>query len=121
MTTGERIAQKRHEKGWTQHDLAKKLGLNSKSVKDWESSVSLPSAKTIVKLCHLLNVSSDYLLCLDSRETLYLDDLGAEVGQHGSGKGHCDEGAGGDDTHTGKRAVLRDDELAIAHCSFLLF
>lgn len=75
MTTGERIAQKRHEKGWTQHDLAKKLGLNSKSVKDWESGVSLPSAKTIVKLCHLLNVSSDYLLCLDSRETLYLDDL----------------------------------------------
>lgn len=75
MTTGERIAQKRHEKGWTQHDLAKKLGLNSKSVKDWESGVSLPSAKTIVKLCHLFNVSSDYLLCLDSRETLYLDDL----------------------------------------------
>lgn len=75
MTTGERIAQKRHEKGWTQHDLAKKLGLNSKSVKDWESGVSLPSAKTIVKLCHFLNVSSDYLLCLDSRETLYLDDL----------------------------------------------
>ena len=75
MTTGERIAQKRHEKGWTQHDLAKKLGLNSKSVKDWESGVSLSSEKTIVKLCHLLNVSSDYLLCLDSRETLYLDDL----------------------------------------------
>ena len=74
MTTGERIAQKRHEKGWTQHDLAKKLGLNSKSVKDWESGVSLPSAKTIVKLCHLLNVSSDYLLCLDSRETLYPGD-----------------------------------------------
>ena len=42
MTTGERIAQKRHEKGWTQHDLAKKLGLNSKSVKDWDSGVSLP-------------------------------------------------------------------------------
>ena len=76
MTTGERIAQKSHEKGWTSTmTWAKKLGLNSKSVKDWESGVSLPSAKTIVKLCHLLNVSSDYLLCLDSRETLYLDDL----------------------------------------------
>ena len=32
MTTGERIAQKRHEKGWTQHDLAKKLGLNSRGI-----------------------------------------------------------------------------------------
>ena len=75
MTTGERIAKKRHEKGWTQHELAKRMGLNSKSVKDWESGVSLPSAKNIIKLCSLLNVSADYLLCLDSRETLFLDDL----------------------------------------------
>ena len=75
MTTGERIAKKRHEKGWTQHELAKRMGLNSKSIKDWESGVSLPSAKNIIKLCSLLNVSADYLLCLDSRETLFLDDL----------------------------------------------
>lgn len=75
MTTGERIAKKRHERGWTQHDLAKKVGLNSKSIKDWESGVSLPSAKNIIKLCSLLNVSADYLLCLDGRETLFLDDL----------------------------------------------
>lgn len=75
MTTGERIAKKRHEKGWTQHELAKRMGLNSKSIKDWESGVSLPSAKNIIKLCSLLNVSTDYLLCLDSRETLFLDDL----------------------------------------------
>lgn len=75
MTTGERIAKKRHEKGWTQHELAKRMGLNSKSIKDWESGVSLPSAKNIIKLCSLLNVSADYLLCLDSRETPFLDDL----------------------------------------------
>ena len=43
MTTGERIAKKRHEKGWTQHELVKRMGLNSKSIKDWESGVSLPS------------------------------------------------------------------------------
>ena len=49
MTTGERIAKKRHEKGWTQHELAKRMGLNSKSIKDWESGVSLPSAKNIIK------------------------------------------------------------------------
>ena len=50
--------------------------------------------------------------------TLDVDDLSAEVGQHGGAEGHGDEGAGADDAHTGKRAVLRNNILAIAH--FLL-
>lgn len=75
MTTGDRIAKKRHERGWTQRELAQQIGLNIKSIKDWESGVSLPSAKTIIKLCQLLNVSSDYLLGLDNREMLFLDNL----------------------------------------------
>ncbi len=77
MTTGERIAKKRRERTWTQNDLAKLMGVNIKSVKDWESDVSLPAAKTLIKLCPLLNVSADYLLCLDHRETLFIDDLSA--------------------------------------------
>lgn len=73
MRIGERIAQKRHEKGWTQNDLAVRIGINVKSVKDWESGVSMPSAKTLVKLCHFLDTTSDYLLGLDNREIICLD------------------------------------------------
>lgn len=78
MSISDRISGKRQEKGWTQNDLAKRMGVNLKSVKDWESGVSTPSAKTIVKLCHLLNLSADYLLCMDDRDPLFLDDLSLE-------------------------------------------
>lgn len=79
LSIGERIIQKRQEKGWTQNDLAIKVGVNIKSVKDWESGVSMPSAKTLVKLCHLLDTTSDYLLCLDNREVICLDDFSPVV------------------------------------------
>ena len=34
MTTGERIAKKRHEKGWTQHELASLRGNHEVPVPD---------------------------------------------------------------------------------------
>ena len=75
MSTGERIAKKRQENGWTQTKLAQLVGVNVKSVKDWENSVSIPAAKTLVKLSYLFGVSTDYLLCLDHRAIVYLDNL----------------------------------------------
>lgn len=34
-----------------------------------------PALSTIIKLCSLLDVSSDYLLGIDNRDPLYLDDF----------------------------------------------
>lgn len=48
MTTGERIAQKRREKQWTQQDLADRMDLNIRSIRDWESGASMPASKTII-------------------------------------------------------------------------
>lgn len=75
MSTGERIARKRQENGWSQTRLAQLVGVNVKSVKDWENSVSIPAAKTLIKLSQLFNVSTDYLLCLDQRSLISLDCL----------------------------------------------
>lgn len=75
MTTGERIAQKRREKQWTQQDLVERMELNIRSVRDWESGASMPASKTIIKLCSILDASSDYLLCLQDRDPLFLDDF----------------------------------------------
>lgn len=75
MTTGERIAKKRHEKQWTQKDLADRMELNIRSIRDWESGASMPASKTIIKLCSILDASSDYLLCLRDRDPLFLDDF----------------------------------------------
>lgn len=75
MSTGERIARKRQENGWSQTRLAQLVGVNVKSVKDWENSASIPAAKTLIKLSQLFNVSTDYLLCLDQRSLISLDCL----------------------------------------------
>lgn len=49
MSTGTRIAQLRAERQWSQTALAQKVGINVKSVKDWESDVSIPAAASIKK------------------------------------------------------------------------
>ena len=63
MTSGERIKQLRLERNWSQAKLAKEVGLHTSSIQDWEAGISLPSAKTLDRLCDLFNTSSDYILC----------------------------------------------------------
>ncbi|MBP3428794.1 MAG: helix-turn-helix transcriptional regulator [Clostridia bacterium] len=75
MSTGERISRKRQEYGWSQTHLARLVGVNVKSVKDWEASVSLPSAKTLIALSQLFSVSTDYLLCIDHRAMISIEHL----------------------------------------------
>ena len=75
MTIGKRILKKRKERGLTQYQLAKQLNVNIKTVKDWENDVSCPVAGTIIKLCDLLNMSSDYLLGLRHDDPIYVDGL----------------------------------------------
>lgn len=43
-TLGERIRQRRMDRGLTQHTLAERLGLSSTSVAHWERDLSEPSA-----------------------------------------------------------------------------
>ncbi len=73
--TGKRIRQLRLEKGWSQAKLGKEVGLNGRSVRDWELGASLPSSKTLKKLSVLLNTSANYILGLTDKETLRLDEL----------------------------------------------
>ncbi len=73
MSTGTRIAQLRAERQWSQTALAQKVGINVKSVKDWESDVSIPAAASIKKLCFLFHTTSDYLLEIDDY-LLEIDD-----------------------------------------------
>ena len=75
MSTGTRIAQLRAERQWAQTALAQKVGINVKSVKDWESDVSIPAAASIKKLCFLFHTTSDYLLEIDDRPVVTLDRL----------------------------------------------
>ena len=62
MTVGEKIQGLRATKGWSQEDLAVKLGTKPPQVSRWENNHSLPSTENIRDLGKLFGVSLDYLL-----------------------------------------------------------
>ena len=62
-TISDRIKELRTEKGYTQEELAKLLGLNAKSnIANYENGANAPSDKIKIKMCELFNCSMDYLM-----------------------------------------------------------
>ena len=62
MTLGNKIKQLRIERNMTQPDLATELGVTVRTVAYYENDERQPTKSTILKLCKLFNVTSDYLL-----------------------------------------------------------
>ena len=60
----ENLTQLRAEKGVTQDDVAKALGVSNKTVSKWENGTSAPDLSTLVALAEYYNVSTDALLGL---------------------------------------------------------
>ncbi len=59
---GDRIKELRAEKGLTQAQLAKQIGVSQKAIDYWERNVNEPKASYIVMLCDYFRISADYLL-----------------------------------------------------------
>lgn len=66
MLLSEKILYLRKEKGWSQEDLAYKLGVSRQAVSKWESMASMPDLDKIVKLSKVFGVTTDYLLDEDA-------------------------------------------------------
>lgn len=62
MTTGEKIAKLRKEKGYTQESLADLLHVSRQSVSKWEQDLSFPETDNLILLSKLFGCSIDYLL-----------------------------------------------------------
>lgn len=63
-----RIRQIRQGKGMTQTDVAKLLGTTQQHYARYENKASDIPANRIIELCHIFNVSADYLLGLKDEE-----------------------------------------------------
>ncbi len=70
---GEKLKAIRKSKRLTQLDLSIKLGVSKGTVSAYEQSLSYPSLETLVKICDILDTSSDYLLSIS-------DDLPFKMG-----------------------------------------
>ncbi|MBR2930464.1 MAG: helix-turn-helix transcriptional regulator [Clostridia bacterium] len=62
MIIDEKIMRLRRMRGWTQEELADKVGVSRQAVSRWESGGALPDVDKILLLAELFEVSTDYLL-----------------------------------------------------------
>lgn len=79
---GQRICELRTANGWSQVDLAKKLGVVKQTVSNWENENIQPSIEMLVRLAKLFNVTTDYLLGLDVIPRLNVEGLPTNVVVH---------------------------------------
>ncbi|MBO7667034.1 MAG: helix-turn-helix transcriptional regulator [Firmicutes bacterium] len=61
-TMGQLIAAKRKELGWTQQELADRMGVTDKAVSKWERDLSCPDVSTLPHLAQELGLTPDELL-----------------------------------------------------------
>lgn len=71
----DKIKTLREQKGITQAELAKQLGITRSSVNAWEMGISVPSTQYIVELAYIFRVSTDYLLGVDTTSTVNVAGL----------------------------------------------
>lgn len=62
----DKIKYLREQHGYSQASLAREIGVTRSGVNAWEMGISVPSTQYIVELSAIFNVSSDYLLGIES-------------------------------------------------------
>lgn len=76
--TSDIIKSLREQNKYTQSELAKILGITRSSVNAWEMGISIPSTQYIVQLAHIFNVSTDFLLGVNTSATVSVEGLSDE-------------------------------------------
>ena len=71
----EKVKKLREQKGLSQAELARQLGITRSSVNAWEVGISVPSTQYIVDLAGVFDISTDYLLGVDSSSTVSVAGL----------------------------------------------
>lgn len=71
----EKVKKLREQKGLSQAELARLLGITRSSVNACEMGISVPSTQYIVDLAGVFDISTDYLLGVDSSSTISVAGL----------------------------------------------
>lgn len=70
-----RLRQLRLEKKLTQQQAANAVGVTRSVISGYETELRLPSLDILVSLAHLYGVTTDYLLCVDNRQSIDVSGL----------------------------------------------
>ena len=78
MILAEKITLLRKRNGWSQEELAEKLGVSRQSISKWESAQSMPDLNRILAMSELFDVSTDVLLKDDAQPDLPVPSFDVE-------------------------------------------
>ena len=70
MILADKIIELRKKSGYSQEELAEKMGVSRQSVSKWEGALSIPDLDKILLMSEIFGVSTDYLL---------KDEMGGEI------------------------------------------
>ena len=72
-TFGQRLSRIRKEKGFTQNEIADKVGVTSQAVSKWENDLASPDIDILLKLSEIFDISVDELLGKEIKKTVLND------------------------------------------------
>lgn len=75
MEFSERLKNLRKKAGFTQVDVASKLGISQPAYASWERGVKKPTQENLVKIAQIFNVSIDYLVGNSEEKLDELDNI----------------------------------------------
>ena len=83
MNIGNVIKKYRKELGYTQEEMAKRLGVTTPAVNKWENGNSNPDIELLAPIARLLHISLDILLSFHENLTdLEIEELIHKMGQN---------------------------------------
>ena len=62
MNIADRIQYLRKQKGYSQEELADKVGVSRQAVSKWESEQTTPDLEKVIAMSELFEVTTDYIL-----------------------------------------------------------
>lgn len=82
MILADKIIMERKKNGWSQEELADKLGVSRQAVSKWEGAQATPDIQRLLDMSKLFGVSVDYLL----KEEIETEDFPIDVVEQEEGK-----------------------------------
>ena len=80
MILADKIIELRKKNGWSQEELAEKLGVSRQSISKWEGAQAIPDLDRIITMSQIFGVSTDALL-KDEMEISAAEPLDPDMGE----------------------------------------
>ena len=74
LEIGKRIAECRRDRKLTQEDLANRIGITAQALSQYERGIRYPDLEIMRALCQTLGTSADYLIGLEDKKIMEIDN-----------------------------------------------